>query len=208
MLLLNKPKGITSHDLVKIVRKNTGERRVGHTGTLDPLAEGLMIILVGKGETKQSQKYLKLDKEYIATIRFGLQTDTGDMEGKVIKKSNCTVSKLDIEKILDKITGELKLPVPRYSAIKVEGEPLYKKARRGENFTPPIRNMVVYNVRLISTSKNEVKIQLSVASGVYIRSIVEYIGKLLNCPATMSALVRTKIGKFSLKDAQHINNMI
>ena len=181
---------------------------MGHAGTLDPMATGLMLVGVGEG-TKELSRLLKLPKQYEAEILLGVQTDTGDMTGKIIESQKIhNVESGQIEKTLSEMVGELKLPVPAYSAIKQGGEPLYKKARRGEKVETPVRKMMVTAVRDISVARNDIDIRVratfDVESGTYIRSLAEELGRRLGLPATLSALRRTKIGEYDIKDAETI----
>ncbi len=217
MLLVDKPVGVTSFDVVKHIRKLSGVRKVGHAGTLDPLASGLMIILVGKKETSQAQSFLGLDKVYEVTIRVGEKRDTGDLEGRVIEYADNIpyISHETFYCALKKIRGLLKLPVPMYSAIKVNGHRLYKQARKGHLITLPIKDMMVHNAVLrdireivlwrndgtVNSRGYEIDITFEVSSGVYVRSLSEEFGKILGYPATTSAIRRTKIGKFDIKDS-------
>ncbi len=205
ILLVNKPKGISSFDVIRKLRKKMGIRKMGHAGTLDPLASGLMIIGFEEG-TKSLNEYLKLDKSYIADILLGRQTDTGDMEGKIINEAKVYFIEEDyIKNLMDAFNGDLNLMPPKYSAIKKDGKALYKYAREGEEVLIEPRKMTVYKSKFLDwgeTSEGFVlRVSFDVASGVYIRSLVEKIGELLGVPATLYDLQRTKIGKFDLKNA-------
>ncbi len=214
MLLIDKPKGITSHDVVDFVRALTKEKKVGHAGTLDPLATGLLIVLVGKNETKQQEMFMKQDKDYIATVRLGEAFDTDDIEGKLIDKKECACPfEQKIKNALAELVGENLLPVPVYSAIKQKGKPLYEKARAGESFKPPKRKMTVYEANFIKMQNNrtnktcEIEIFFSVASGVYIRSLAVKLGELLGCPASVSDLRRIRIGKYKIEEAKTLDEL-
>lgn len=211
ILLVDKPKGITSFDVIRILRKKLGIRKMGHAGTLDPLASGLMIIGINEG-TKKMSEFLKLPKTYIADVLLGRKTDTGDLEGRVIEEKD--VSSISEEKIREAVRGMVgkhSLPVPMYSAIKIGGRPLYKLARKKEkgseltkeekNITPPVKEMEVISARLLSIDDTVLKIEMEVSSGSYIRTLGEEIGKRLGYPATLAGLRRTKIGEFLIKDA-------
>jgi tRNA pseudouridine55 synthase len=239
ILLIDKPAGITSFDVIRRMRKalsecahaNAGEDKrarikIGHAGTLDPMATGLMIIGVGEG-TKKLKEYLKLPKVYEAEVFLGLHTDTGDREGREFPISNSQfpnnlqISKLSKEKIketLEGMVGKLILPVPRYSAIKVGGKRLYAKARRGESFEPPKKEMEVIRLTPKGIMNKElgmrgeegitVKFEVEVASGTYIRSLAEELGRRLGVPATLWNLRRTRIGPptggFKVEDAEKL----
>ena len=208
ILLIDKPKGISSFDVIRKLRKELGVRKMGHAGTLDPLASGLMILGVGDA-TKLLTSYLKLDKSYDVEVLLGTQTDTGDMEGEVIAEA--VVAKLDqgeIENVLQEMIGTLKLPVPRYSAVKQSGQALYKKARAGENFKPPIKEMKIDSLKVFDISNEDdkvvLKLSIAVGSGAYVRSIAEEIGKRLGYPATVKELRRTRIGEYRIESARTI----
>lgn len=217
ILLIDKPKGITSFDVIRRLRAQTGIKKYGHAGTLDPLASGLMIIGREKG-TKVLYAFLKLDKEYTADIRIGERRTTGDLEGELVEeKETPEILEKEVPAALQKLVGELTLPVSAYSAIKQQGVPLYKKARKaakeGTQLTSlPVRNMVVHEVELLGIHGIEIggkkrmvaQVRFHVESGTYIRSLAEELGRLLGYPATLQDLRRTKIGGFKVEDAQSI----
>jgi len=206
IILINKPKGITSFDCIRRLRKHTGIRKMGHAGTLDPLATGLMIIGINRG-TKKLNEYLKLPKTYEATILLGKQTDSGDLDGDVIKENTLNKEGVDVERIeqiIMSLVGIQQLPVPKYSAIKKDGKPLYKYAREGKNVDVPVKEMKVNNAVIIDYSFPYIKVFFDVESGVYIRSLVEEFSKRINIPSTLSDLRRTRIGDFLLKDAHEL----
>ncbi len=208
VLLIDKPKGITSFDVIRILRRKLGIRKMGHAGTLDPLASGLMIIGLNKG-TKKLNEYLKLPKVYEAEVLLGKKTTTGDLEGEIIESEK--VDSIDIKKVkdvLNKMRGKITLPVPLYSAIKIKGTPLYKHARRGHDIKPPEKEMEIINIKLTNSFKLEdfyvLALTIKVSSGTYIRSIAEELGRRMNLPATLANLRRTKIGKFKIEDASKV----
>ncbi len=208
ILLIDKPLGITSFDVIRIMRKKLNIKKIGHAGTLDPLATGLMIIGVGKG-TKLLTNYIKLPKVYDAEICIGEKTTTSDKEGNVIEKVKIKNIEVDlIKEKLKEMIGVNELSVSAYSAIKKDGEPLYKKARRGENVKLPIRKMIVHDAKFLKKeNKNDmvfVSVKFSVSSGTYIRSLAEFLGKKLGYPARLENLRRIKIGEFDIKDAEKI----
>ena len=212
IILIDKPTGITSFDVIRRLRayyKRRGEKppKMGHAGTLDPAASVLMLIGIGRSGTKRLNELTGLDKTYEVTAELGVRTDTGDRDGEVVERT--AVSGLDHETLTRACaacTGTLRLPVPRYSAIKVDGGPLYKKARRGEEFDPPTREMIVHDIRYTDLIKRDdaylCELEMDVASGVYVRSVVEALGRELGVPATTAALRRTRIGMFRLEDAE------
>lgn len=263
IILVDKPKGVSSFDVIRVLRKDLGIRKMGHAGTLDPLASGLLIIGVGEG-TKKMEKFLKLPKVYEVEVLLGTRTTTGDMEGDIIEKSNVKYSNVRhpvfnmlnilfkpfrsnvnvrhpvlnvsverIQEVLKGLVGTIMLPVPVYSAIKQNGEPLYKKARRGESVVPPVREMEIRRISLreirrapalafgraqalafgrapaLAFGGQEGKgivldIEIDVGSGTYIRSIAEEIGRRLGIPATVKELRRTRIGDFKVENAQKV----
>jgi len=215
IILIDKPKGITSFDVIRTLKKRFKETRkrssvpkYGHAGTLDPLATGLLIVGIGEG-TKKLNQYLKLPKEYKVEVLVGIRTTTGDMEGDVVDEAQVpNISKEDIQKVLQGLIGTVVLHVPAYSAIKVGGERLYKKARRGEKVTTPKKEMSIKTIKLITLTREntylQLVLQMEVGSGAYVRSIAEEIGRRLGYPATVKELRRTKIGDFKVSDAEQL----
>ncbi len=205
ILLIDKPKGITSFDVIRILRKKIGVRKMGHAGTLDPLASGLMLVGIGSG-TKKLKDLIGLTKEYEADILLGRKTTTGDMEGDTIEQKQVSkIEDLEIEKVLKAMIGNLELPVPAYSAIKRGGEALYKKARRGEEVDVPMKTMGVIKAEFLGGLQEEdyyiIKVIFKVTSGTYVRSLAEDAGNRLGVPATIKELRRTKVGEYDIKDA-------
>lgn len=215
ILLIDKPKGITSFDVIRRLRRKLNIKKMGHAGTLDPLASGLMIIGVGAG-TKKLTEYIKLDKEYVAEVLLGEKRSTGDMEGELLEEMNVTrVAEERVKETLREMQGTLYLPVSAYSAIKKDGVPMYKRARKaektGEAITDlPMRTMQVYEAELLNVeaadNRTVLTVRFAVGSGTYIRSLGEELGKRLGYPATLRNLRRTKIGKFDIKDAEKIDS--
>lgn len=208
---MDKPAGITSFGVVAKVRKALRVSRVGHAGTLDPMATGLLIIGIGKG-TKCLGEYLKLPKVYEATIRVGVRTDTSDIEGKIVEQRD--VLRMDIhtaKSVIEGLRGELTLPVSAYSAIKQGGVPLYKKARRGESVVVPLRTMHILEAAYLGIESAggvcDIRARFAVGSGTYIRSLAEEVGKRLGMPATLARLRRTEVGPFTVKDAVTIEDL-
>ena len=210
IILIDKPKGITSFDVIRRLRKQTGIRKMGHAGTLDPLATGLMIIGVNEG-TKMMDQFLKLDKTYDAEILLGTRTDTGDLEGEVLEVRDVYDVEEDyVEEVLNNFHGVFEIPVPKYSAIKKAGKPLYAYAREGIDVDAPVKPMKVYKSKFLGLEEVEegflLKVRFDVASGVYIRSLVEYLGGFLDVPATLANLRRIRIGDFDIKSAKKLEN--
>lgn len=202
VLLIDKPVGITSFDVIRNLRKELGIRKMGHAGTLDPLASGLLIIATEE-DTKKLDQFLKLPKTYEVSVRLGEKRDTGDLEGNIIEEKEF-VGIDDLEKVVKNFVGMHTLPVPIYSAIKVGGKPLYWYARNGVDVDVPQKDMEVRGIELLGVEGSEVRLSLDVSSGTYIRSLAEEFGRLLGYPATVSFLRRTKIGEYSVNDAKEI----
>lgn len=214
ILFIDKPKGITSFDVVRHLRKELGVEKIGHAGTLDPLATGLMIIGVGRG-TKKLRGYVKLPKEYTAEILVGERRTTGDMEGNIIEEAKVMVlDEEQVKEILKEMIGVLTLPVSPYSAIKKGGVPMYKRARKAEREgkeveETPMRDMEVMEVELLACACKDDRCVLTarffVGSGTYIRSLAEELGRRLGYPATLYDLRRTRVGDFSIEKAQQLH---
>lgn len=183
--------------------------RVGHSGTLDPFATGLLIILVGDATKKQAE-FMKLDKEYEATLQLGYTSTTGDPEGTIMKMSNVKTqmpNEAQINKILRKFKGEQKQIPPKYSAIKIKGKKAYELARKGEDFELKPRTIILYGMEVLDYQFPELHLKIRCSSGTYIRTLAEDIGKALGTGAYLTALRRTKIGDFDIKDAKNINDV-
>jgi len=208
ILLVDKPVGISSFDVIRRLRKELGIKKMGHAGTLDPLASGLMIIGVGQG-TKKLTEYIKLPKEYVTDILLGESRSTGDMEGDILEEKEVSdISEKEIVDILHSMIGTLSLPVSAYSAIKKDGVPLYKRVRKGEKVEQPIRDMEVteaaYLGHTCADGRCTVSVRFAVGSGTYIRSLGEEFGKRLGYPAVLKSLRRTKVGDFDIRDARKV----
>jgi len=216
ILIINKPKGLTSHDVVDVVRRKLGVRKVGHAGTLDPAATGILIVLVGK-KTKEQAKYMAMEKEYVAEVEFGVSTDTGDREGRLIAKwlygQMVKLRKEKIEDVLPQFVGKIKQQVPLYSAVKVKGKKLYELARKGRAPKKlPERIVEIKSIKVLDFKKGSdktypvVKLKVVCGKGVYIRQLAVDLGKALGFPAYLRSLVRTRVGEFSLKEAKKLIN--
>lgn len=203
MLLFDKPQGWTSHDAAEAVRRMLPKgTKVGHTGTLDPLATGLLILLVGPC-TRLQARMQGLDKTYSGTIRLGVSTDTGDSQGKLLETrplpSGLTLKTLD--ELLESHVGTFEMAAPAYSAVKHQGKPLYKYARQGLAVPVKPRSSRVYEWKALSYAAPELEHRLSCSSGTYVRSLAESVGQRLGCGATVSSLRRERIAGFSVDDA-------
>ena len=211
--LVDKPSGPSSHAIVNYFRHKSGIKKVGHCGTLDPLASGLLIILVGREYTKQQSLYLKKDKTYLVKAQLGIKTDTYDILGKITAKTTrenlLKVEKKDLLAILPQFTGKIQQEVPIFSAVKVKGQKLYHKARKGErDIKLPSRQVEIKEIKLLEFNKEDMtfSLEVSVSSGTYIRSLINDIGKKLNVGATVIELRRTQIADFHVKNAINLDN--
>jgi len=210
MLLVDKPKGLSSFDVIRRLRRIRNIKKMGHAGTLDPLATGLMIIAEGSA-TKLLSNYIKLDKTYEAEVCLGERSGTGDAEGEVLESVSIdTVDTELLRKVAHDMVGPLELPVPVYSAIKQDGERLYKKARKGEHVTPPTRTMRVMETTYLDSALRNglvfVTLRFHVGSGTYIRSLAEEYGRRLGYPARLENLRRTQVGEYSIEDAMALDS--
>jgi tRNA pseudouridine55 synthase len=201
VLVVDKPIGLTSHDVVQIIRRGTGIRRAGHTGTLDPRASGVLVILIGPA-VRLSEYVSASDKRYQATIRLGSSTDTYDSEGRITSTSPIgNISEEEFNTILQQFVGEMEQVPPPYSAVKVKGKKAYEMAREGEevDLTPRIIN--VYSLEVLEWAPPEAVIDVYCSSGTYVRSLANDLGKALGTGAHLVGLRRTKSGRFTLRDA-------
>ncbi len=206
-LNIYKPKGITSHDVVSILRKITKIKQIGHTGTLDPFAQGVLPICIGKAT--RLIEYLQDDKEYIAQIQFGQNTDTYDIDGEVTENFDKKITADDLKNILPEFRGEISQLPPIYSAIKVNGKKLYDYARKGESVEIKPRKVTISKLELLDfdIEKQTAKIIVGCSKGTYIRSLAFDIGKKLGCGAFLSELTRTKAGTFNIENTVSLENL-
>lgn len=202
-----KPKGMTSFDVVAILRKVTKIRQIGHTGTLDPFAVGVLPICIGK--STRLIEYLNDDKEYLATVQFGSDTDTYDLEGQVIRTYDKKITKEEVENILKSFEGEIEQIPPIYSAIKVNGKKLYEYARNGQEVEIKPRKVFISKIELkdFDTNLQQAKILVDCSKGTYIRSIAFDLGRKMNCGGHLVALERTKAGMFLKKDSTKLEDI-
>lgn len=201
-----KEKNMTSRDVVNIISKHLYTKKVGHTGTLDPLATGVLIVCTNH-DTKLVDILTSKNKEYIATMRLGIQTDTGDITGNIIKRSTYKVTKDQIIKVLNSFLGSSTQTVPIYSAVKINGKKLYEYARNGEEVTLPTREINISSIELLDYHDDLIKFKVTVSKGTYIRSLIEDIGKTLQTVATMEDLVRTKQGHYKIEDSYTLEDI-
>jgi len=202
IILINKPAGPTSHDIVDQLRRITGIKKIGHAGTLDPFAEGLLVMLIGRETTKRQSEFLKNNKKYIATVFLGATTDTYDKTGKTINKYDGELpTRKEIEKVLKKFRGEISQIPPIYSAKKISGKRAYKLAREGKEVKLKPNKINIKTLKLTSYDVSSFKFQVLCSSGTYIRSLAHDIGQALGCGAYLEKLTRTKSGQFGLNNA-------
>jgi len=207
ILNVNKPKGWTSHDVVDRVRSLSGVRKVGHAGTLDPLATGVLLVCVGKA-TRVAQYLMKSRKLYRAVVRLGVSTDTYDAEGEVIRSvPEVNVTREEVKRALEEFKGVISQVPPMYSAVKVRGKRLYQLARRGEEVARQPRQVEIHDIRLVEWQKPFLTIEVECSPGTYIRSLAHDLGEKLGCGAYLVELVRLRSGRFSLEDAVTIEEI-
>lgn len=202
VIIINKPKGYTSHDIVNIIRKKLNIKKVGHTGTLDPNATGVLPILIGTA-TKVSKYLVEHDKEYITTIKLGKKTDTGDSDGKTIEEDNSikNISKEQIESVIKGFIGKQKQIPPIYSSIKINGKKLYEYAREGKQIDIKPREIEIYNIKLKEYNNCEITIDVACSKGTYIRTLCEDIAERLGTVGYMKELQRTKVDRFKIENS-------
>lgn len=206
-LNIYKPVGMTSHDVVARLRKITGIKQIGHTGTLDPFAEGVLPVCAGKAT--RLIEFLNDDKEYLATVQFGASTTTYDREGEVTFTSDMKVLSEDVIQALKVFEGEILQTPPMYSAIKVKGKKLYEYARKGQSIEIAPRKVIITNIELKSfnSEQQQAEILIKCSKGTYIRSIAHDLGEKLGCGAYLIKLVRTQAGKFRIENSIPLDNI-
>lgn len=206
IIVINKPKDLTSRDVVNIISKNLNIKKVGHNGTLDPLATGVLVICFGK-YTKLNDLLTSHEKEYIAEVTLGLETDTLDITGKILNKNTPHITKEEIIKALKNFEKTYNQEVPKYSAVKVSGKKLYEYAREGKEVILPKKEVTIYQNELLSFEENKFTFKTKVSKGTYIRSLIRDILASLNETGTMSNLKRTKQGIFKLEDSYTLDDI-
>lgn len=206
LFVVNKPRCFTSRDVVNKLSKILKIKKIGHTGTLDPIATGVLVCLTGK-YTKLVDLLTSLDKEYIAEIKVGIKTDTGDITGNVIEVKNKAISKSDVEKVFVEFPKKYLQTVPKYSAVKINGKKLYEYARENIEVELPKREVNIYSLELIEFNEDIIKFRTHVSKGTYIRSLIEDICDNLGIVGTMNSLVRTKQGKFDISGAKTLEEI-
>ena len=206
IVLVDKEVNYTSRDIVNILCKVFNNKKIGHTGTLDPIASGVLVVLVGK-YTKLGNVLTALDKEYIAEIKLGIKTDTLDITGEVLEKKDFLVDKEKVREVLESFLGEYHMEVPLYSAIKVDGKRLYQYAREKKKVELPIKNVRIEEIELLSLKGDIIRFRVKVEKGTYIRSLIRDICEKLGTVGTMNSLVRIRQGNFRLEDAYTLEDI-
>lgn len=206
IIIINKEKNMTSRDVVNVLSKSLNTKKIGHTGTLDPIARGVLVVCIGKA-TKLVEELTCNDKEYIATVEIGTLTDTLDITGNIVEKRNCVLSKERLLKVLNSFVGKYNQEVPIYSAVKIKGKKLYEYARNNEEVKLPKREVEIKNIELLECNNNEYKFKVCVSKGTYIRSLIKDINDKLDIIGSMSDLVRTRQGIFKIEDAYSLKDI-
>lgn len=206
ILLVDKEEGITSRDVVNTLSHIFNTKKIGHTGTLDPIATGVLVVCMGNS-TKLVEILSSDDKEYVATIKLGLKTDTGDIAGNVIERKDYNFTIKNLEEVLNSFIGEITQIVPIYSAVKVNGKKLYQYARNNEQVDLPKRNVFIKNIELLNFEDDEITFKTTVSKGTYIRSLIDDICTKLNTVGTMKALRRIRQGKYKIEDCKTLEEI-
>jgi len=208
ILPVDKPAGWTSFDVLAKLRGALGTRKLGHSGTLDPMATGVLAVFIGKA-TSAADRQLDHDKTYEATLRLGLRTDTGDVTGTVLETAPVTVGEEELRAVLPRFTGQLMQLPPMYSAVKINGQPLYKAARKGQTVERTPRPITVYSIDYLgSPAPGDYTLRVSCSKGTYIRVLAEDIGTALGVPTTLAALRRTRAGVFSIDQCHTLPDIL
>jgi len=208
VIAINKPKGYTSHDIIAILRNVTGIRRIGHAGTLDPLASGVLVVAIGREYTKKINTIMKSEKEYVAEFTFGLESSTDDGEGvKTIINNKKVPDVEEIKKNVQLFIGYIKQVAPQYSAVKVKGKAAYKYARSGQKITLNAKLVEIKSIDILDYAYPILKLKIICGAGVYIRSLARDLGKVLGTGAYVSSLFRRRVGDFILENAVSIEEI-
>ncbi len=205
LLIIDKPSGMTSHDVVALMRKKLRTKKIGHSGTLDPVATGVLVLLVGKA-TKLFSKFVHFDKEYEATLRLGTVTSTGDSEGRVLAEKNAShVTEAEVRRVFSEFVGERQQVPPMVSAIKHKGERLYELARRGIEVERQARTIRIYDLKITRIAFPDIDFFVKCSKGTYIRRLGEEIGEVLGVGGFISRIRRVSLGPFTIKEALKID---
>ena len=207
ILIIDKPSGVTSHDIVELIRKKLKVRKVGHSGTLDPVATGVLVLLIGKA-TKLFSKFVHFDKEYEATLRLGIVTSTGDSQGKILCENEVShVTEDQIKEVFAQFVGERQQVPPMVSAIKHQGKRLYELARRGIEVDRKPRPIKIYDLKIMRTDLPEIDFYVKCSKGTYIRRLGEEIGEKLGVGGMISRIRRISLGPFHIQEAVRIEDV-
>lgn len=206
ILVVNKPKDCTSRDVINKLNKIFNEKKMGHTGTLDPFATGVLVVCMGK-YTKLVDLLTNLDKEYVGTIKIGIKTDTLDITGNILEKRECKTTKENVNKVFKSFIGTYMQEVPKYSAVKIDGKKLYEYARNNESIELPKRKVSIYSLDLLNFTNDEISFKTKVSKGTYIRSLAQDICNSLNIIGTLSSLERTKQGVFTIDNSYTLEDI-
>ncbi|MDE0091885.1 MAG: tRNA pseudouridine(55) synthase TruB [Oligoflexia bacterium] len=206
ILLINKDENCTSHQVVHEVRKIFKQKAIGHAGTLDPLARGLLVILCGSA-TKLSPYFLNQDKRYHLNLKFGLQTNTFDLQGDTLYSEDVSLKKEDIKRVLERGACDLEIPVPLFSAVKVKGQKLYSYAFKGKEIQPPVKKMSFWDLEIHKIQKNSACLSVSCSKGSYIRAWVNYLGQEMKTGACLTYLKRVSSGAFELENSLTVSQL-
>lgn len=199
IIIVNKPSGITSYDVIRFLKRNyVIKDKIGHAGTLDPLAEGVLIVCMGRA-TKLSSAFMALEKEYIAKMLLGKKTDTDDIDGRVMQEKSVDINESDIKTAVSEYIGSIKQLPPVISAIKHKGKPLYKLYRKGISVTPKVRTVVIKEIEILSMALPYIVFRVVCSKGTYIRALCRDIGDQLGCGGVQTELKRTRVGNFTIE---------
>ncbi len=207
ILVINKPKNLTSRDVVNEVGRLLNTKKIGHTGTLDPIATGVLVLCVGK-TTKLVDIITSDDKEYVASVKLGILTDTLDVEGNVLEKRKCHINKEKLKDVLKSFVGAYNQEVPIYSAVKINGKKLYEYARNNEKVDLPKRRVEIKQIELLKVNDDTYSFKVMVSKGTYVRSLIKDINNKLGVIGAMSDLLRTKQGKFKIDSAYTLEDIL
>ena len=201
IVIINKREGMTSHDVVSFIRRRFNMKRVGHAGTLDPMATGVLVVLLGKA-TKLSDRFIAFDKAYRATLRLGLKTVSADITGKTLEEKQYDAIKQEqVKEVFGQFTGDIDQLPPMVSAVKHKGERLYKLARKGVTVERAARRVRINELSLLNFNLPDVEFFMACSKGTYVRQLAEDVGDVLGCGACISQIERTKVGPFDIKEA-------
>ena len=207
-ILINKPSGPTSHDVIDQLRRITDIKKIGHAGTLDPFASGLLFIAISRESTRELQNFVGLDKEYIATLKLGAVSNSQDRTGEIEKvKDDINLTEKEIKDVLDKFTGKQEQIPPMFSAKKVKGKKLYNLARKGIEIERKPSSIEIYDIQLLEFKDSKLVIKVKCSSGTYIRTLAHDIGQTLGCGVYLEELERTKIGEYELDNSIKIKEL-